>query len=159
MNEQQLTSHLIDALQEDFDIRREVKGYNLLTRGPIRADVVAHPKPHLVAAGFVDAHFCIEVKAVPATEPDKRGRAAAWQALSYRLSEFDFGVPAFALVYPPFAEFYLREGDFTWERDGPPVVDIEKMERRAAYRELTSRHAAGQRGVDRDHRGRSGYRG
>lgn len=41
------------------------------------------------------------------TEPDKRGRAA-WQALSYRLSEFDFGVPAFALVYPPFTEFAGR---------------------------------------------------
>lgn len=138
MNEQQLTSTLTVALQEDFGIRREVKGYNLLTRGPIRADVVAHPKPHLVAAGFIDAHFCIEVKAVPVTEPDTRGRAAAWQALSYRLSEFDFGVPAFALVYPPFAEFYLREGDFTWERNGPPVVDIEKIERRAAYRALTN---------------------
>jgi hypothetical protein len=138
MAEQQLTSHLINALQEDFDIRHEVKGYNLLTRSPIRADVVAHPKPHLVAAGFVDAHFCIEVKAVPTREPDKRARAAAWQALSYRLSEFDFGVPAFALVYPPFAVFYLRDGDFTLDPGGPTKDDIEKVERRAAYRELTA---------------------
>ena len=139
MNEQQLTTYLIDALQEDFDIRREVKGYNLLTRGPIRADIVAHPKLHLITAGFVDAYFCIEVKAVPAMEADKRGRAAAWQALSYRLSEFDFGVPAFALVYPPFAEFYLNKGDFTWDsRGGPVVPDIGKIERLATYRELTT---------------------
>jgi hypothetical protein len=138
MNEEQLTSYLVQSLQEDFDIRREVKGHNLLTRGPIRADIVAHPKLHLISAGFVDAYFCVEVKAVPATEPDKRARAAAWQALSYRLSEFDFGVPAFALVYPPFAAFYLHEGDFSWDRGGPTKDDIEKVERRAAYRELTA---------------------
>ncbi len=84
-------------------------------------------------------HHSSRVKAVPATEPDKRGRVAAWQALSYRLSEFDFGVPAFALVYPPFAEFYLHEGDFTWDSRGRPTIpDIEKLERRAAYRELTT---------------------
>ena len=47
-------------------------------------------------------------------------------------------MPAFALVYPPFAAFYLREGDFTWNSGGPPIVDIEKKERRAAYRELTT---------------------
>jgi hypothetical protein len=47
-------------------------------------------------------------------------------------------MPAFALVYPPFAEFYLREGDFAWERGGPTINDIDKIERRAAYRELTT---------------------
>jgi hypothetical protein len=59
VNERQLTTLLLGALQEGFDIQREVKGYNQLTRGPIRAGIVAHPKPHLVAAGFVDVHFCI----------------------------------------------------------------------------------------------------
>ena len=134
MTESELKAQLIKLLASDFDLRSEVRGYNLLTRSVVRADIVGHPKTHLVDAGFVDAFFCIEVKAVPKEESDKRGRAAAWQALSYRLSEFDFGIPAFSFVFPSLRSFYCYDDSIDYV--SPSKKDLESMEMRAKLREI-----------------------
>ena len=137
MNEKELSAQLIAAMSEDFDIQREVTGNNLLTGETIRADIVAHPKLHLIASGFVPGYFCVEVKAVPTSRPEKRGREVVWQALSYRLARFDFGVPVFAFVYPPLWMFYYDKGEDI-EYFNPTTADIKKAQRQAKFQEVAA---------------------
>lgn len=107
-----LKSFLLDQLDADFFIRREVTGKHLINGERVKADFVLQPKSHLLDLGFDDCIFVVEVKAVYSSNqsPWSRMMHVCHQTVTYMQSRFDFGRPLFALVFPDFR--YFADADF-----------------------------------------------
>lgn len=99
-SEDELKLWLEAHLADDFDLVREVVGSHLAERTRVQIDYIAYPRPHLVAAGFAQMHFGIEVKFLdPCNGFSSRAARALWQTVSYTDSEFDLAGRPVRLKY------------------------------------------------------------
>lgn len=99
-SEDELKLWLEAHLADDFDLVREVVGSHLAERTRVQIDYIAYPRPHLVAAGFAQMHFGIEVKFLdPCNGYSSRAARALWQTVSYTDSEFDLAGRPVRLKY------------------------------------------------------------
>ena len=99
-SEDELKLWLEAHLADDFDLVREVVGSHLAERTRVQIDYIAYPRPHLVAAGFAQMHFGLEVKFLdPCNGFSSRAARALWQTVSYTDSEFDLAGRPVRLKY------------------------------------------------------------
>lgn len=109
-DERELAADIEWLLEDHFQINRNVRGVNLLTDKTVVPDLVLRPRPSLTEAGFPDGLICVEIKAIPASKPSRRGREMAWQAFTYRMSRYSGELPIFSLVFPSVRQFFKAEG-------------------------------------------------
>lgn len=89
-SEPELKAWMSAFLSADFDLHGEVKGLHLAHGTGVQIDYIAMAKPHLLAAGFVDQPFGIEVKYInPAEGFSRKAARAFWQTISYTDCEFN----------------------------------------------------------------------
>ena len=89
-SEKELKQWLVEHLAEDFFLYPEVTGRHAAEGVRVQIDYLAFPKPHLVAAGFVPAHFGVEVKYLNQQEGfSHKASRGIWQTVSYTDSVFD----------------------------------------------------------------------
>lgn len=102
-----LKQFLRELLEPDFFIRPEITGKHIVTGERVKADYMLQPKSHLIEAGLEDCKFVIEVKGVYGNNQSPRTRMehAITQAATYVQSRFEFGRPAFAILFPAFGVF------------------------------------------------------
>lgn len=106
MSEATLTADLINRLSEDFEIRSEVPGIHQIDGVPVRIDLMAKAKPHLVGVGFTGEWFGIECKWVAQIEgATSKMTRMVWQSITYAQSTFTLDGskvrPIFVAVYTP----------------------------------------------------------
>jgi len=100
MTEPDLKQYLNKLLEPDFHFAVEVEGRHIVENVRVVADYFLRPKPHLVANGFDDTYFAIEVKSPKHSNPHSQYRKAVVQAASYVDSLFDGKRPLFTLIFP-----------------------------------------------------------
>lgn len=103
-SEAELKAWLVAHLSEDFELYPEVAGRHVAEGVRVIIDYLAYPKPHLLANGFVPAHFGIEVKYLGQADGfSHKAARGLWQTVSYTDSEFyldDVTIrPKFALLF------------------------------------------------------------
>lgn len=107
MSESALREQLIASLKQDFQFRAEVRGVHVISGEPVRADFLCYPSASLIARGFEKSWFVVETKHLDFARHDsKRLYETAWQAVTYRHSEFRVGND---LVRPSFAALYVTD--------------------------------------------------
>jgi hypothetical protein len=111
LDEVQLKDLLVDRLSEDFEIKPEVTGLNIVERKAVIIDFLLKAKPHVVQSGFTPEWFGVEVKNIYHQGRPKSGKINElfWQALSYAQSVFDGSRPPFVLVFVN--DDYARDSD------------------------------------------------
>lgn len=83
-DELELKAWLVPFLSEDFELHEEVGGVHLAHRTGVQIDYIAIAKPHLLAAGFTNLPFGIEVKYLnPAQGFSRKAARGFWQTISY----------------------------------------------------------------------------
>ncbi|MES2244210.1 MAG: hypothetical protein V4639_15145 [Pseudomonadota bacterium] len=103
-SEVELKTWLMAHLSEDFNLYAEVPGRHVAEGVRVQIDYLAYPKRHLLDAGFIPAHFGIEVKHLDQTQGfSHKAARGLWQTVSYTDSEFFLeGAairPKFALLF------------------------------------------------------------
>lgn len=107
LKEPLLRKKLTTTLEADFFLHHEVSGIHLLTGDKVRADLLCYPRNHLINHGFAATWFIIETKHLNfSTHESKRLYMTAWQAITYRHSEFFI---AGATVRPAFAALFVND--------------------------------------------------
>jgi len=132
LDENELSVWLQDFLAPDFFILPEVSGKHLIEKTGTRIDFLLMPKPHIVATGFPQIIFGIEVKYITKEETCKQVAKVYMQAIAYANSVFNVGKqfteymnkagiqcdpfvrPAFVLV---FSNLFFRQGFITKKED------------------------------------------
>lgn len=98
------------VLGPSFEMREEVDGTFTPDGSRVRIDYVLKASQPLVASGFTDQWFGLEVKAVT-NGGKKQALAYAWQAITYSLSTFDGIRPAFVLMFLPLRQILGTDAD------------------------------------------------
>jgi hypothetical protein len=105
-NERALKQRVADTLHNDFLLKREAWGMDMLEKARIRADFVLLPSMRLIARGFDKCIMALEVKApLGQGQPWAKLARTIAQSVSYSRSEFNGERPALCLIYPPIATF------------------------------------------------------
>lgn len=102
-DEQALKDILAFRLENDFEIRYEVKGRHLIEDVTVYADMLISARPHLIAKGFDTGCIAVEIKSL--NQNSGRLGQVVHQAATYAQSEFDCGRPLFAMIFPSFEDF------------------------------------------------------
>lgn len=90
LSETELKQWLVEHLAEDFCLYPEVTGKHAAEGVRVQIDYIAFPKPHLIAAGFVQAHFGVEVKYLNQQDGfSHKASRGIWQTVSYTDSVFE----------------------------------------------------------------------
>ncbi len=90
MSETILTENLIKAIQDDFEILREVSGHHSIYNKNVRIDLMLKAKSHLQEAGFTDEWFGVECKWFDAIHgATSKVTRMVWQSITYAQSEFN----------------------------------------------------------------------
>ncbi len=106
MPETILTENLIKAIEDDFEILREVSGHHSIYNKNVRIDLMLKAKSHLQEAGFTDEWFGVECKWFDTVHgATSKVTRMVWQSITYAQSEFNINgkslVPSFVAVYTP----------------------------------------------------------
>lgn len=105
-SEPALKQQVADVLKNDFLLRREAWGFDLLEKARIRADFILLPSMRLIARGFDIGCLALEVKApLGDKQPWAKLARTIAQATSYSRSEFKGERPILTLIYPPIGTF------------------------------------------------------
>lgn len=116
MNEATLRAELVAGLDQFFDFEEEVPGKHVNTGEPVRADLIAYPRPSLVSVGFLDRPFPVETKVIDWDRVESgRLYKAFWQAHTY--SESVFNSPRFGEIQPLYAALYVTARPFPLPED------------------------------------------
>lgn len=88
--EDNLKRRVTKALATDFIILEEVPGASLVDQTNVRIDFLLYPKDYLIAEGFTQNWFGIEVKYIKGFWTGDTGKKAQlfWQAITYAQSIF-----------------------------------------------------------------------
>ena len=106
MSEARLTEELIQAIEYDFDILREVTGHHPIYKKNVRIDLMLKAKPHLQAEGFTGEWFGVECKWSDTIHgATSKTTRLVWQSITYAQSTFNINgeniTPSFIAVYTP----------------------------------------------------------
>lgn len=101
--EKSLKIQFRQLVKDDFLIRPDVRGEELLHHKKVVIDFMLYPMPHLIKAGFDPFWFGIEVKHFGIVGETGKMSRFIWQSISYVQSQFqidgEFVRPAFVLGY------------------------------------------------------------
>lgn len=111
-----LKSQIEEILKNDFILRCDVKGQNLVEKTDVRIDYMLYPKQHLIESGFEPDWIGLEVKFIKDFSFADRGKKShlLWQAITYSQSKFNIDENNIE-IRPYFVAVYV--GDFEFQND------------------------------------------
>ncbi|WP_286911955.1 MULTISPECIES: hypothetical protein [unclassified Pseudomonas] len=106
MSEAALISQLVNKIENDFEILREVPGHHPIYKKNVRIDLMLRARPHLQDAGFTNEWFGVECKWSDSIHGAmSKVTRMAWQSITYAQSTFivnnEHIIPSFVAVYTP----------------------------------------------------------